>query len=464
MSDGAALFSAFITSFFIRERILPHIFSGFDRRPVPLSIQLEAGFLLGALIVILVFAFEKLYIKRFTFWEEVRHLFRGITLSFVLLMMIVFITRGYEQYSRAVLVMTWLFGLLFFPVFRLASKKLLVRLNLWKKKVFIIGTSDIGQCVALEIDNNDTLGYEIAGFLTDDRKLVGTDVGRYKVVGEISEFENLSRSSGVRDLIVALSHISQDKLFKILTQFENSAENIRIIPRLGNVFTMGVETESFGDVLSLSVARNLTKPWNKFIKCIFEFTLALILTVILLPLLIIIAISIKLSSPGPIFFAQERMGEGNKTFKCYKFRSMYMDSEIRLEKYLQKNPGALGEWKKYRKLKKNDPRVTRVGRIIRKFSLDELPQLINFFRKEMNLVGPRPYMPEEKNLMGNSYEVISRVKPGITGLWQVRGRNILSFKERLLLDEYYIRNWSLWLDIVILIKTVKVLITRQGAY
>ena len=318
--------------------------------------------------------------------------------------------------------------------------------------------------MAREIDNNDVLGYEIVGFLTNDRDLVGRDVGGYKIVGEISNFECLSKTYGVRDIIIALSNISQEKLLKILTQFENRAETVRIIPRLGNVFTMGVETECFGDVLSLSVVRNLTKPWNKLVKNIFEFILVLILTLIFLPLFIIIAIFIKLSSPGPIFFIQERMGMENKIFKCFKFRSMYIDSDKRLKNYLHKNSEASKEWEKYRKLKKNDPRVTGIGKIIRKFSLDELPQIINFFKREMNLVGPRPYMPVEKVLMGDSCKVISRVKPGITGLWQVRGRNILPFNERLLLDEFYIRNWSLWMDITILIKTIKVFITREGAF
>ena len=125
---------------------------------------------------------------------------------------------------------------------------------------------------------------------------------------------------------------------------------------------------------------------------------------------------------------------------------------------------AKDEWKKYQKIKKDDPRVTRVGKFIRKFSLDELPQLINILKGDMNLVGPRPYMPREKEDIGRSFPIISRVKPGMTGLWQVRGRNVLSFKDRLVLDEFYIRNWSLWLDIVILFKTVKVLITQEGAY
>ena len=227
---------------------------------------------------------------------------------------------------------------------------------------------------------------------------------------------------------------------------------------------MGVEIENFGDILSLSIARNLVKPWNISIKYIFELIVASILSILLLPVFLIIALAIKIDSPGPVLFIQDRLGERNKVFRLFKFRSMYIDGDERLEKYLKENPKVQKEWDTYQKIKDNDPRVTRIGKIIRKFSLDELPQFINFFKRDMNLVGPRPYLPREIKNIGKSYQIISRVKPSITGLWQVRGRNLLSFRERLLLDEYYIRNWSLWLDIVILLKTVKVLATREGAY
>jgi undecaprenyl-phosphate galactose phosphotransferase len=143
---------------------------------------------------------------------------------------------------------------------------------------------------------------------------------------------------------------------------------------------------------------------------------------------------------------------------------MYVDGDARLEKYFADNAEAKEDWKRFLKIRKNDPRVTRVGRFIRKYSLDELPQLINVLRGEMSLVGPRPYMPRERDEIGKSFPIISRVKPGITGLWQVRGRNILTFKERLTLDEYYIRNWSLWMDIVIFLRTLKVMVTGEGAY
>ncbi len=464
ITDIVALLFSFLLSYLIRDHVLPQFSPLFARDPVPLMIQSKYVFSYGALIVILVFGFEKLYTKRFAFWEEIRHLARGLTLSFVLLMMIVFVTREYERYSRAVVVMTWFISLILFPIIRINTKKLLIKLNLWRKKVFIIGTNEVARLVAREIEKNKTLGYEVAAFLAYERSHDGEARESQDIAGELVDYKMLSHAKGVKDVIIALSHVPQEELFRILTLVENEAETIRIIPRLGNIFTLGVEVENFGDVLSLSIARNLTKRWNIFLKSIFEFIVGFFSAVLLLPLFLFIGILIKRSSPGPMFYIQDRLGLKGKIFKCYKFRSMYLDAEERLRDYLQKNPAAAEEWEKFRKLKNNDPRVTRIGRIIRRLSLDELPNFINFFKREMNLVGPRPYMPEEKELIGESCHIISTVKPGITGLWQVRGRNILSFRDRVLLDEYYVRNWSLWLDIVILLKTAKVLITRRGAY
>ena len=464
LSDIAALLVSFLIAYFVRSQILPHIISGFKKEPLPLLLQLRYGFLYGVLIIVLVFAFEKLYTKRFSFWEETKNLLKGITLSFILIMMIVFVSRRYLQYSRAVIILAGLLSLFLFPLFRLLVKKFLVNLNLWKKRVIILGTNGIAKLVAQEIKKNKILGYEVVGFLTDKKKEIGKKFGGFKIIGEIAQFEKLSKNLGIKDAIIALPITSQEKLIKVMEHCEKTAETVRVIPSVSNLFTMGVEIENFGDVLSLSVARNLIKPWSIFIKGLFEFILVFILSIFLLPVFLIIALAIKIDSPGPIMFIQKRLGKRHEIFRFFKFRSMYIDGDMKLEKYLKENIKAQKEWTKYQKIRENDPRVTRVGKVIRKYSLDELPQLINFFKRDMNLVGPRPYMPREIEKIGKSYEIISRIKPGITGMWQVRGRNILPFKERLLLDEYYIRNWSLWLDIVILLKTIKVLATREGAY
>jgi|Deesub1362A_J573_1020465.scaffolds.fasta_scaffold00690_5 undecaprenyl-phosphate galactose phosphotransferase len=464
ISDFATLFVSFLIAFFLRSQILPLVFSGFKQPPLPLAIQVRYGFFYGAIIIIIIFAFEKLYTKRFAFWEETKHLIKGITLSFILIMMIVFVSRRYTQYSRAVIILAWSLSLIIFPISRVIIKNLLVKFNLWKKKIVILGTNGIAKLVAEEIDRNKTIGYEVVGFLSERRKNLGKKIRGIKIIGEINELEKITKNLGIKDIIIAIPNISQNRLIKLIESCERNVETIRMIPHIGNIFSMGIEIENFGDILALSVPRNLVKPWNIVIKNLFEFILVFVFFIILIPLFLIISIAIKLDSSGPVLFVQERLGEKGRIFKCFKFRSMYINSDEILEKWLEKNPKARKEWEKYQKIKSKDPRITKIGKLIRKYSLDELPQIINFLKRDMNLVGPRPYLPREKEKIGKSYQIISKVKPGITGLWQVRGRNLLTFRERILLDEYYIRNWSLWLDIIILLKTIKVFITKEGAY
>ncbi len=292
----------------------------------------------------------------------------------------------------------------------------------------------------------------------------GKSIQKIKILGKISELKKWSKRLGVKNFIIALPNITREKLIKIVKKCEEIAETIKIIPDSVGLSTVVLDIENLGETLALTVKQNLTKPWNIFVKNLFDFLTSLILFIVLLPIFALISLAILIDSPGSVLFAQERLGKDGKKFKFYKFRSMYKDADSRLELYFKQNPQSLREWNKYQKLKDYDPRVTKVGRFLRKYSLDELPQLLNVLKGDMSLIGPRPYLPREIKKMRESHSIISRVKPGLTGLWQVRGRNILPFKERLILDEYYVRNWSLWLDIVILFKTIKILFTGEGAY
>ena len=194
----------------------------------------------------------------------------------------------------------------------------------------------------------------------------------------------------------------------------------------------------------------------------------LVLCVAALPFLLLVmaavAVCIKLDSRGAVFFNDYRIGRDGREFLCYKFRSMRIDADRVLEKYLSENSEAKAEWEEFQKLKGYDPRVTAVGRFIRSSSLDELPQLINVLLGDMSLVGPRPYLPRERDKMGAYYDAICQVKPGITGIWQVSGRNDVNFAGRLEMDEWYVQNRSLWLDIKCLFKTVKIVLLGKGAY
>jgi len=202
---------------------------------------------------------------------------------------------------------------------------------------------------------------------------------------------------------------------------------------------------------------------NKFSRERFlDIFFGLTALIFFLPLMVLIAIAIKLYDRGPIIYVQERIGYKGQRFKMFKFRTMYIDADKHLESLL-KNPVLRKEWEKYRKLKQ-DPRVTPIGKFLRKFSLDELPQVFNVIKGDMSIVGPRPYLPEEEHLIGEYKDIILSVKPGITGKWQVEGRNEISFKERLEMDVWYVKNRSFWLDLKIILKTVKVMFTGKGAY
>lgn len=203
---------------------------------------------------------------------------------------------------------------------------------------------------------------------------------------------------------------------------------------------------------------------SNFIKTIFDFTLTAVGTVVISPLLLYVAYRIKKEDPGPVFFAHTRIGKDGKPFPCYKFRSMVVNSKEMLEKHLAENPEARAEWEKDFKLK-NDPRVTPIGKVLRKTSLDELPQIFNVLRGEMSLVGPRPVVQEELDkYYGKAVKEYYSVKPGITGLWQVSGRSDVDYPERVAMDVEYVRTRSMWKDIVILYKTFDVVLNKKGAY
>ena len=208
-------------------------------------------------------------------------------------------------------------------------------------------------------------------------------------------------------------------------------------------------------------ARIEAHPVQARLKRCFDVIGALVLLLLFVPVGLVIAGLVRFSSSGPLFFGQTRLGRQPATFRVLKFRSMFKDADVLLQEILEADPAMREEYARFHKLR-FDPRVTPVGRVLRKFSLDEFPQLINVIRGEMSLVGPRPYLPSEQSKMYN-HHVILGMRPGLTGPWQVGGRNALTFKERLALDEDYVRNWSFWLDVRILVRTVPVLLKGQGA-
>lgn len=394
---------------------------------------------------------------------EIKALLRGTTFAFAIVLITIFFSKRTE-FSRTIVISAWFLSLFLFPISRIIVKRILIKLNLWKKKLLILGLNESSLLILKSIKRNKTMGYEIIGFLDDDPKKIGKKISGVKVIGQLSDLEKIANASKSKDIMLTTAYLTKTEFKKLFFKCEHLSESMWLIPQSGDLITEGVELEVLDDVLTLYIKKNLAKPWNIFIKNVFDKLLAIIMLIIFLPVMIVIAIAIKFESKGPAFFIQKRIGKDKKMFNMIKYRSMYLNNDTKLSAYLNDNPNAKQEWDRYKKLKNHDPRVTKIGRLIRKFSLDELPQLFNVIQGNMNLVGPRPYISEELIGKDTSTDTIARVKPGITGLWQVSGRSELPFEERIKLDEYYIRNWSLWLDMVIIVKSFRVMLSSKGAY
>jgi undecaprenyl-phosphate galactose phosphotransferase len=463
VSDLLVILISFWLAYLMRKYFLTSLFAAFESAPLyPFSYFLRHFYM--AVVWIFIFAYEKLYTKRYPIWSEVKVSIKSATISSFIIMVLIFVTKTQLIFSRTVVILAWLLSLFLFPFFRYFTKILLVKYKIWTKKLIILGVQQTSLLIAQNIKKNRTMGYEVSGFLDDDPQKIGKKYSGVKVLGPLSELGNLANAHQSKDIMITTPHMSRRRLKEFFAKCENLSDSMWLIPRSGDFITEGVEIEVLGEVLTLYIKKNLAKPWNIFIKTLFEKTLTLLLLLILLPVFIIIAIAIRLDSKGPAIFTQDRLGQNRKIFRLFKFRSMYLDNDSRLETYLSQNKEAKAEWDRYKKIKNFDPRVTGVGKIIRKYSLDELPQLFNILLGHMSLVGPRPYLSEELTGKDMFKSTIAKVKPGITGLWQTSGRSDLPFEKRIVLDEYYIRNWSLWLDIVILLKSIKVLFSSKGAY
>jgi Undecaprenyl-phosphate galactose phosphotransferase WbaP len=461
-SDLAALALSLLGAFLLRRDVLPLVFPSLLSRPILFDPFLEKSYL--ALAWVIVFAYEKLYTKRFSYWDETRLLVKSSTLAFGLIMALAFLTRASFSFSRLILGLMGLVSFAALPVTRFLTKRILVSLHLWEKRVLIIGSKNGTGAVIKAIRRNRSLGFRIVGCLTDDPAEVGRTAEGVPILGHYDEIERWKSRIPFEDIIVTFPDLPRDRLVELLRRWDGVSETFRYIPPTGDLITAGVEMENIGRVLSLAVRKNLHKPWNILIKGVFEFVLAGISFIVLLPLMALIAAGIKLDSPGPVFFRQERCGRRKRVIKIIKFRTMRVDSESVLSDLLARDARAREEWTRYKKIKSGDPRITRVGRLLRRFSLDELPQLINVLKGDMGIVGPRPYLREEIETIQPYPGVLFEVKPGITGLWQTSGRSDVLFQERIKLDEWYIRNWSVWLDLLILAKTAFVAAGGKGAF
>ncbi len=384
------------------------------------------------IVTITLLAYEGIYNHRYDFWHESRVILKSLIFSFFIILAYLAMTKSIQDYSRAVIIFSFLFMALLLLISKNICKKSLFKLGLWKRRAKIYGDD---QFLQEEIFDNHYLGYVDA----KDRNP--------KTVFINSHNEDLDRLKQIINQEIGQRH--EVIFIPLVDEYDLTHSHIY---RLSNTRT------------NLIVFQNRLKSrYRLWAKKLSDLGMSIIVFPLLVPIMLYIAYKIRKEEPSSsIFFKQERLGQDGKIFVCYKFRTMFEEGDDKLNTYLKEHPEEVEFYNTYHKYQ-NDPRITKIGDKLRRTSLDELPQIFNVFQNEMSFIGPRPYMLNEKEEIGEDIDTVLTVKPGITGLWQVSGRSDVDFHSRVELDVWYTRNWNLWMDLVILLKTVKTVLVREGA-
>src|SRR5215216_864877 len=352
--------------------------------------------------------------------EELRRQTFALFATLAITAVFAFASQVSDSLSR-VLLFAWIVGLLLLaPVARYFVKRAMMKLGVWGKPVVVLGARQAGAHVLEILRREWQLGFKPFAVFDNRVAPVGGMLEGVPYGGTLTDAAALARKCGVDTAIFAMPYTKREHLAKFVDSARDSFRHVVIIPDLGGITNSAVVARDFAGTFGVEIRHNLLD-------------------------------------------SDKRMGRDGKLFSCVKFRTMVPDAEVLLQQMLAKDAEMREEYFKYHKLR-HDPRVTRVGRFLRKTSLDELPQLWNVLRGEMSLVGPRPYLPRESEDIGATQSEILRVTPGITGPWQVAGRNHTSFSERVQMDAGYVRDWSVWLDLVLLARTVQCLLVSRDAY
>lgn len=421
-------------------------------------------FIVIPFIYIAFIAAARTYRRIIPFWQRIESLFYSSIYSIIAILLFFFVRANSTEHSIAFLALLWLASFSCLVIMRYLLKRILDERKILQIPLIIIGAQEEALAFTRSINNDIGMSsYKIVGLISDKTPIKGLE--NYPLLGDFKDIEKIIKTTGINNVLIAVSYLKQEEIQKIIHIVQPLVKSVCIIPNLQEIPMGGADLETFFDekFMLIKVRNNLACNINKFIKLIFDIIVGLLICIPVIPIIIACAIWVKLDSKGPIFYNAKRIGKNGKEFTCYKFRSMYTNGDELLEKYLAENPVAKKEWDEFQKLHDFDPRVTKAGKIMRKTSLDELPQILNVLKGEMSLVGPRPYLPREKEMMGYFYNIIISTVPGITGYWQVNGRSDVTFEGRLRMDDWYIRNWSVWIDIILLIKTIKAVFCSKGA-
>jgi exopolysaccharide biosynthesis polyprenyl glycosylphosphotransferase len=429
---------------------------------VPYNTYFPSSLTLTA-ILLLVFWTEGLYTaKRKDSWlGDVYVIVRGAVTGVAALYVIALVYRA-VLYSRLIFAYAGLAVVLLLSAARALEKTLqgyLRRRGYGVQRVLIVGAGETGRAVMRNAVAQPELGYMVVGFVDDKPERGNRDIGRFKGLGGTDRIAELVRDHAVDEVIITLPWQYHRRIMSIMAQCERARVNVRIVPDLFQMSLSHVDIDDLNGIPLIGLKSVSIRGWNLAVKRAIDVVVAGLGLLVLSPLLLMISVLIRLESSGPAVFRQTRVGRGGRPFTVLKFRTMREGAEQEVEALSALNEAG-GPMFKIR----NDPRLTRVGQLLRRISLDELPQLYNVLRGEMSVIGPRPGLPSEVEQYQDWHRKRLETWPGLTGLWQVSGRSELSFDEMVLLDIYYIENWSLLLDLQIALRTVPAILFGTGAY
>ncbi len=489
ISDILAINLSFYGAYQLRKSLAVGLSDGMglflEKPDLPFSIYRD--FLIFINITTLtVFHFLHLYkFPRGLLWvDELFRVLKAMGISCLMIMAGTYLAQGYE-FSRSITLIFGVLGSGFAFLFRWTLSgvfRFLRKQGFDLKRALILGTGLEASILKKELDKHRELGYDVVGFVAMPGKSESTETGKYEgkeekyqvshgskpstthlstlpILGTLKDLPHLVTDQKINEVIVTELDPLQDEIFNLIAKNGTETLHVRVVTDVSEILTPRATIEELAGIPTITFEADPLHGINLFLKRALDLTLSLTGLVLLSPLLLAIGILIKWESPGPVLFRQERVGQNQRRFLMYKFRSMYKEAEKQRE-FLEHLNEADGPLFKIR----DDPRLTKVGKILRRFSLDELPQLINVIKGEMSLVGPRPPLPDEVAQYQEWQYRRLWVKPGITGLWQVSGRSGLSFNEMIKLDLYYIRNWSLSNDLKIILRTIPVALRGKGTY
>jgi exopolysaccharide biosynthesis polyprenyl glycosylphosphotransferase len=460
-SDALLIFVAFLTAYYLRYQA--QLFLAVDPA-YQQSLQGYWPLAFSTVVVVLVaFRFSHVYpYQPGRAW--LTETWRIATASTAGMMFIIVVSLAFRPmlYSRLVFLYTAGLVTIFLGVSRLLilwGREYLRHYDIGVQRVLLVGAGNVGRMVMRTVAARPDYGLKLVGFLDDHPAKVATDIGRFKALGPVDAARKVIQQQRIDRVIICLPWQTHGIIQRLLRECEQMGVAAYAVPDLFHLTKNQMKVEELNGIPLLSTRELSIRGWNAVVKRGFDIVVGSLMTLVGLVPALLIAAAIRIDTPGPVLYSQVRVGKNGRPFRCYKFRSMVHNADQLREQVALLNESS-GPLFKIR----NDPRLTRVGRFIRRYSLDELPQLINVLRGEMSLIGPRPNLPSEVEHYQDWMIKRLSVRPGLTGLWQVSGRSNLTFDEMVLLDIYYVENWTMGLDLNILLRSVPAVLQARGAY